>query len=53
MTKLIDLSHAFEEKMPGFRLKNEDGSYIQYTSEIKPFLTHEQSQPKFDEKIVF
>ncbi|QQK76174.1 cyclase family protein [Salicibibacter cibarius] len=53
MPKFIDLSHTFKDRMPGFKLKNEDDSYTQYTSEIKPFLTHEQSLPKFDGKASF
>jgi arylformamidase len=41
----IDLSHTFEDGMPGFRMKKDDGSIIQYTAHITPFLTHEQSRP--------
>lgn len=44
----VDLSHYFEDNMPGFKLKNEDGTYTQYTAKIRPFLTHEQSKPKFN-----
>jgi arylformamidase len=44
----IDLSHFFEDNMPGFKSKNEDGTYTQYTAKIRPFLTHEQSAPKFN-----
>lgn len=47
MSKFIDLSHTFEDNMPGFKLKNEDGSFTQYTARIYPFLTHEQSGPKY------
>lgn len=46
--KFIDLSHTFEDGMPGFKLKNEDGSYTRYTAHIYPFMTHEQSKPKFE-----
>jgi kynurenine formamidase len=44
----IDLSHDFENNMPGFKLENKDGTYTQYTAQIRPFLTHEQSASKFD-----
>lgn len=53
MTKYIDLSHDFEDQMPGFKLKNEDGSLTQYTAHIHPFLTHEQTKPKFQGKCSF
>lgn len=46
--KFIDLSHTFEDGMPGFKLKNEDGSFTQYTAQVYPFMTHEQSKPKFE-----
>jgi arylformamidase len=47
MERFIDLSHVFEDGMPGFRMKSEDGSVIQYSARIRPFLTHEQSLPKY------
>ena len=47
-TQFIDLSHTFEDGMPGFKLKNEDGTFTQYTAHIYPFMTHEQSRPKFE-----
>ena len=43
----IDLSHTFEEGMPGFRLKKEDGTYTEFTAKIHPFLTREQMKPRF------
>lgn len=46
--KYIDLSHYFEDNMPGFKLKNEDGTYTQYTAKIRPFLTHENTINKFN-----
>ena len=49
----IDLSHTFEDGMPGFKLKNEDGSITQYTAHIYPFLTHEQSRPKYQGQASF
>ncbi|MHA2251119.1 MAG: cyclase family protein [Candidatus Kariarchaeaceae archaeon] len=48
MSQFIDLSHDFEDSMPGFKLKNEDGSITQYTANIYPFLTHEQTSPMFN-----
>ena len=39
--KFIDLSHSFEDGMPGFKMKNEDGSYTEYSAKIYPFITHE------------
>ncbi|MFW9992138.1 MAG: cyclase family protein [Candidatus Odinarchaeota archaeon] len=53
MTEYIDLSHDFEDGMPGFRMRNEDGSLTVYSASIKPFLTHEQTLPKFDGKASF
>ncbi|CCU79072.1 hypothetical protein HSACCH_01066 [Halanaerobium saccharolyticum subsp. saccharolyticum DSM 6643] len=51
--KFIDLSHYFENNMPGFKMKNEDGTYTKYTANIKPFLTHEESKPKYQGKASF
>jgi arylformamidase len=53
MTIFIDLSHTLEDGMPGFKMKNEDGSITQFTVSIKPFLTHEQSAPKYQGKASF
>jgi kynurenine formamidase len=47
MSKFIDLSHDFKDNMPGFKLRNEDGTITEYTAKIHPFLTHEQTKPKF------
>jgi kynurenine formamidase len=43
----IDLSHDFEDNMPGFKMKNDDGTVTPLTARIHPFLTHEQSKKKF------
>jgi kynurenine formamidase len=51
--KFIDLSHNFENNMPGFKMKNEDGTVTQYTAHIHPFITHEQSLPKYQGKASF
>ena len=53
MKQFIDLSHSFENNMPGFRLKDKSGKYFYYTAKIRPFLTHEQSAPMFDNKCSF
>jgi len=39
--------------MPGFRMAGADGSVVQYTARIRPFLTHEQTLPKFDGQCSF
>jgi kynurenine formamidase len=49
----VDLSHPIEDGMPGFRMAGADGSVVQYTAKIRPFLTHEQSLPKFDGRCSF
>ncbi|MFX0013675.1 MAG: cyclase family protein [Promethearchaeota archaeon] len=49
----VDLSHVFEDGMPGFRIRNEDGSYISYTASIHPFLTHKETKPKYQGKASF
>jgi kynurenine formamidase len=43
----VDLSHDFADGMPGFRLRNEDGTFMQFTASVRPFLTHEQTRPKY------
>lgn len=53
MGELVDLTHEFHDGMPGFRLESEDGSYTEYTAEIDPFLTHEETRPKFDGQCSF
>jgi len=53
MTEFSDLSHYFEDGMPGFKLKNEDGTFTQFTAKIHPFLTHEQTKPNFQGKCSF
>lgn len=49
----IDLSHVFENNMPGFTMKDENGAEISYTAKIYPFLTHEQSKPLYKGKASF
>jgi kynurenine formamidase len=53
MTEFIDLSHYFEDNMPGFKMKNKDGTVTQYTARIHPFLTHEETGPLFEGKASF
>jgi len=42
MTQFIDLSHDFEDGMPGFRMTMPDGTKVQCTARIRPFVTHDQ-----------
>ena len=53
MTTFIDLSHYFEDNMPGFKFKDSNGQVTQYTAKIRPFMSHEESKPKFQEKCSF
>jgi arylformamidase len=39
--------------MPGFKMRSEDGSILTYTAKIFPFLTHEQSKPKYQGRASF
>jgi arylformamidase len=51
--RFVDLSHTIETGMPGFRMKNADGLLIEYTAQVRPFLTHEQSRPYYQGKAEF
>ncbi len=53
MVTYVDLTHEFRDGMPGFRLRNEDGDYTEYTAQIRPFMTHEESRPKFTDRCSF
>jgi arylformamidase len=53
MSEFIDLSHHFEDNMPGFRIKDKDGSFNQFTARIKPFLTHQESRYLYQGKSEF
>jgi kynurenine formamidase len=53
MSKFIDLSHDFEDNMPGFKLRNEDGTITEYTAKIHPFLTRKQTKSKYKGKCSF
>jgi kynurenine formamidase len=49
----VDLSHSFEDGMPGFRTETEDGTVTEYTAEIRPFFTHEESESHYDGESAF
>jgi kynurenine formamidase len=49
----IDLSHVFEDGMPGLRLRGEDGSRTEHSARVVPFLTHEQSRPHYADRAEF
>ncbi|MFX1285484.1 MAG: cyclase family protein [Promethearchaeota archaeon] len=51
--RFVDLSHPFEDGMPGFRIKDEDGSYVTLSAKIRPFLTHKQTKPKYRGNVSF
>jgi arylformamidase len=51
--RFADLSHTIEDGMPGFRMKNEDGTVTEYTARVRPFLTHDQSRPKYGGQAAF
>jgi kynurenine formamidase len=51
--RFVDLSHTLEDGMPGFKLKNEDGTITQFTARVHPFLTHDQSRPHYQGKAEF
>ncbi len=49
----IDLSHEFYDGMPGFKYKNDDGTITSFDVSIKPFLTHAQTRPRYQNKAEF
>ncbi len=49
----IDLSHPLENGMPGFRLKDEQGEVTEFSIQIRPFITHEQSRPRYNDLAEF
>lgn len=53
MPAFIDLSHNFEDNMPGFKMTDEAGNVVQYTAKIRPFFTHEQSRPRYQGRSAF
>ena len=50
---LVDLSHTFEDGMPGFVMRTPDGRTAPFTASIKPFLTHADSAAFYDGKASF
>ncbi|HUZ32164.1 MAG TPA: cyclase family protein [Xanthobacteraceae bacterium] len=50
---LVDLSHTFEDGMPGFVMHAPDGSSAPFTAMVRPFLTHDQSEPFYGGKASF
>lgn len=50
---IVDLSHPFEDGMPGFRSESEDGASIEYTAEIEPLVTHDESRDAYDGEAAF
>lgn len=46
--QFVDLSYALENGMPGFRLKNEQGGVTEFSIQIHPFISHEQSRPRYN-----
>ncbi|AUV80524.1 cyclase [Salinigranum rubrum] len=53
LAEYVDLTHEFRDGMPGFRMRDEDGTEIEYTAEISPFLTHEETRPMYDGRASF
>jgi len=49
----IDLTHTFEDGMPGFRMRGPEGEVVQYSAAVSPFLTHADSEPFYDGKASF
>jgi kynurenine formamidase len=53
MGEFVDLTHEFRDGMPGFRISGEDGGYTELSATIRPFLTHEETRPRFDDRCSF
>ncbi|MFX0092882.1 MAG: cyclase family protein [Candidatus Hodarchaeota archaeon] len=53
MVHFIDLSHNLENNMPGYKFKDKNGAIKHYTAKIRPFLTHKETEPKFQGKCSF
>ena len=52
-TRFIEISHKFEDSMPGPVLKNQDGTAVNLTAKISHFLTHDQTRPMYKGKCSF
>ena len=53
MSRFVDLSHTFEDGMPGFRMRGADGRLVQCTARIRPFLSHDESRDNYQGKAEF
>jgi len=53
MAEFVDLTHEFRDGMPGFEYRDDDGEKARFTADIHPFLTHEESRPKYDGRASF
>ncbi len=53
MTRFVDLSHVFEDGMPGFTATLPDGARLRCTARIYPRITHAQSNAAFGGKAEF
>ncbi len=53
MPRFVDLSHVFEDRMPGFRMAGPDGVERELTARIRPFLTHAESAPLYRGRAAF
>jgi kynurenine formamidase len=49
----VDLSRPLEDGMPGFRMEDEDGTVTEYSADIHPLFTHEESRQKYDGQAAF
>lgn len=53
MTQFVDLSHTIETGMPGFKMRDADGQITEYTAQVRPFLTHDESRRFYDGQAEF
>jgi len=53
MSRLIDLTTAFYDGMPGFSMTGADGRKIHCTAHIREVLSHEDTAPLYDGKCAF
>jgi len=53
MGRFVDLSHVFEDGMPGIRVTGPDGSKIALTARVRPFMTHAQTRADFGGRAEF
>src|SRR5215831_11705018 len=50
---IVDLSHVFQDEMPGVRFKSATGETVELTAHIRPYMTHAQSSRHYDGKASF